>query len=60
MTWNEGKRTCESEYTKMAVPKSDEENAFIQSLKPGQDSCSHLSGNFTVAIYLMGDMIHII
>lgn len=41
MTWNEGKRTCESEYTKMAVPKSDEENAFIQNLKPGQDGCSH-------------------
>ena len=38
MNWHDGKKTCESEYTKMAVPKSDEENAFIQNLEPGQDS----------------------
>ena len=52
MTWNDGKRTCESEPVyptpKMSVPKSDEENAFIQNLKPGQDSCSCAHNKLTV------------
>ena len=38
MNWHDGKRKCESEYTKMAVPKSDEENQFIANLAPGKES----------------------
>ena len=41
MNWHDGKKTCEADGTKMVVPKSEEENSFIASLKPGQDSCSY-------------------
>ena len=43
MNWHDGKKTCEADGTKMVVPKSEEENSFIASLKPGQDSCSYNS-----------------
>ena len=41
MNWHDGKKTCEADGTKMVVPKSEEENSFIASLKPGQDCCSY-------------------
>ena len=43
MNWHDGKKTCEADNWRgtMVVPKSEEENAFIASLKPGEDCCSY-------------------
>ena len=41
MNWHDGKKTCEADGTQMVVPKSEEENSFIASLKPGQECCSY-------------------
>ena len=41
MDWHQGKNTCVADGTQMVVPKSEEENAFIASLQPGQECCSY-------------------